>query len=353
MTEDLDTDRPGIMPSGASSNAVFVSLDVERHSRGRLRGARLYRAFLRSIPALWIIGVLTPAGALLLIKLAAERWPRGPLINLVIWSWFAIGLSQSAAAILNGIAIGDYGKGFANAVSFGAVGWIFGGLAIAAGAAHRLDGPPLIRATTWVGGYIIILAALAGVFCALGRRELYVWTTPASMVLPSSPSVMFYTMALVYQTEETLGEATTRLVLFFPWATGLGLGGLAIAFISTLDRNLWWRFIGLGGGIIGVVFSWSRIAIASLFVVACLLVFARLPMLYRLAVIGVVLIALITFLLNGNNPFEQIGEISNLVNGARAGSSLARELIYEQSWQGFLHCNHRSSDMAGSVSPCI
>jgi hypothetical protein len=296
----------------------------------------MFEVFLRCIPFLWILGALTPASALMLVKLAAERWPRGFLVNVIVWSWFSIALSQAAAAILNGVAIDNPATGLANAFGFGVVGWIFGGLAIAAGAAYRLDDPRTIRATALVGLYILILAAIAAVGHLAGRRDLYIWPTPAEILLPSSPSVTFYTAALVFQTEETLGEATTRLVLFFPWAPALGLGGLAVAFISLLERNFAWRLIGFAGGVVGVVFSWSRIAIAALIAVGALLAFLRLPRIWRLAIVGAGLCALFVLPLYGIDPLDQVSQIQDRVNGARAGSSLARELIYQKSFEGFL-----------------
>jgi O-antigen ligase len=162
------------------------------------------------------------------------------------------------------------------------------------------------------------------------------WPTPIGMMLPNSPSVSFYTVTTIFQSEETLGEATTRLLLFFPWTTGLGLGGLAITFISMLEGNLRWRLIGVCGGLIAVVFSWSRIAIALLVAIGALLAFLRLSFRWQLAVLGVLLVAFFAASLGGFDPIEKIKEAQDGVNGARAGSSLARELIYEKSWEGFL-----------------
>jgi hypothetical protein len=331
---------PGLSGQTASGpmveNGVFGKIRVRARSKGWLRGAPMFNAFLRGIPVLWGLGALTPTGAAMLVKLAIERWPRGALINFVVYCWIAIAVSAACAAILNGIAIHDYAKGFGNAFGFGVVGWIFGALAIAAGAAHHLDDPKTVRATTWVGGYIIILGAIAGVAQMAGMQNLQLWPTPIGMILPKSPSVSFYTVTTIFQSEETLGEATTRLLLFFPWTTGLGLGGLTITFISMLEGNLRWRLIGVCGGLIAVVFSWSRIAIASLIVTGALLAFLRLSFRGRLAVLGVLLVAYFIASLDGFDPIEKIKQAQDSVNGARAGSSLARELIYERSWEGFL-----------------
>jgi hypothetical protein len=296
----------------------------------------MFDVFLRGIPVLWGLGVLTPVGAAMLIKLSVERWPRGTLINWVVCSWLAIAALAACAAILNGIAIQDYAKGFGNVFGFGVVGWIFGALAIAAGAAHQLDDPKTVRAMTWVGGYIIILGAIAGIAHMAGMRDLDLWTTPLRMILPMSPSVSFYTATSVFQSEETFGEASTRLILFFPWTTGLGLGALAITFISLLERNLPWRLIGVSGGLIGVLFSSSRIAIASLATVGALLAFLRLSFRWRLAMLGVLIIVYFFATLNGFDAIEKANQLYDAINGARAGSSRARELIYEKSWEGFL-----------------
>jgi hypothetical protein len=301
-----------------------------------LRGTTMFDAFLRGIPVLWGLGALTPAAAAMLVKLACDRWPRGTLINVVVFSWVAIGVSAACAAVLNGIAIGDYARGFGNVFGFGVVGWFFGALAIAAGAAHQLDDPKTIRAVAWVGGYVIILGAIASVACMAGMKELDLWPTPLGMILPKIPSASFYTVMTVFQSEETLGEASTRLILFFPWTTGLGLGGLAITFISLLERNVRWRLIGVCGGLIAVIFSKSRIAIASLVVVGALLAFFRLSFRWRIAVLGVLLVTYFIACLDGFDAIEKVKQLHDDIDGARAGSSLARELIYEKSWEGFL-----------------
>jgi hypothetical protein len=315
---------------------VFARLQLHARPQGWLRGAPMFDVFLRGIPVLWGLGALTPAGALMLVKLTIERWPKGILINLIVFSWIAIGVSAACAAILNGVAIHEFSKGLGNAFGFGVVGWIFGALAIAAGAAHHLDDPKTVRAMTWVGGYIIILGALAALGRLAGLQNLQLWPTPIGMILPKSPSVSFYTVTTIFQSEETLGEVSTRLLLFFPWTTGLGLGGLAITFISFLESDLRWRLIGVCGGVIGVVFSWSRIAIVSLLVIGAFLAVLRLPFRWRLGVAGVLIIAYFIATLHGFDPIQAIKQAQDNVNGARAGSSLARELIYQKSWEGFL-----------------
>lgn len=299
-------------------------------------GRGIFQLYLRWTTVLWLIGILAPGGLAVLLVLIRRRWPRGLLVNLVVASWFAIGASQAFAAILNGVYSGNPEEGLRNVFAFSVLGWIFGGMGIAAGAAHRLSDARTIRSITWLGGFILVLAAIAAAGRLAGLSDLQVWPTPLSLILPQSRAVYFYTSAIVFQTEATFGEAHTRLLLFFPWATALGLGGLAIALVSTLERARLWQLIGFAGGVVGVVFSWSRIAIASLLVVVPLLIFLRLPPKWRLVPVGLLLAGLVAMPLCGIDPIEQIEAVQDAVTEARAGSSIARDLIYERSWEGFL-----------------
>ena len=316
--------------------SVLTQLSVPPSAGWMPRGPTLFHAFLKGVPLLWLLGALTPAAAIVTLRLALTRWPRGILINLVIGSWLLIGAAQVGAALLNGLAMGSLAKGLAASFGFGVTGWVMAALAIAAGAGHHLCDARAVRATAWLGGYILMLSAVAAVARLAGMNSFYIEPTPVSLLLPNSPSVSFYTSVLFFQTEATLGEATTRLVLFFPWTTGLGLGGLAIAFISTLEKDLRWRLIGFSGGMVAIVFSWSRIAIGTFVGVALLLVFFRLPKIFRLAAIGALLCCLFGLVLNDIDPFSAITRARDTAKQARAGSSMARDLIYQKSWDAFL-----------------
>jgi hypothetical protein len=94
--------------------------------------------------------------------------------------------------------------------------------------------------------------------------------------------------------------------------------------------------IGVTGGVIAVVFSWSRIAIVSMLVIALILAFFRAPFRWRLGITGLALTAYFFATMQGFDPLESVKKAQDGVNGARAGSSMARELIYTKSWEGFL-----------------
>jgi hypothetical protein len=99
---------------------------------------RLYRNYLRFTPLLWVGGVLYIASVFMLLALAWKKQPRGGVVRLVIAAWLSIALAQAVCAVLNGVLIGDPGLGLRNVLSFGVVGWAFGALAIAVGAAWQL-----------------------------------------------------------------------------------------------------------------------------------------------------------------------------------------------------------------------
>jgi hypothetical protein len=286
---------------------------------------------------LWLFGTLTVAQAWLLIRLAAEKWPRGLAANLVVFAWAGVALTQAFCSLLVGLQLGTPLAGVMSVLGFGVMGWIFLALAIAVGAAHSLFSPRVVRATAWLGLMVLLLSMLALGGRLIGLHSLYMFPAPLGLLLPQSNFVKFYATAAVFVSEETLGEKMTRLILFFPWATALSLGGLGIVFISTLERHFWWRVIGLAGGLVAVVFSWSRIGIATLLVVGAGLAFLRAGLLGRLAVIGAGLLTLFTLPLFGIDPFLNISALRKSVDSARAGSSMARDLIYRKSWEGFLN----------------
>ncbi len=302
-----------------------------------LRGDMLFRRLVIWWVPIWIMGALTVVQAIFLIRLAAARRPIGGAASLVVMAWLGIALTQSFASVLVGVELGTPWQGVTAALGLGVLGWIFGAMGIAAGAAHGMNNQVVVRGVAWLGGMVVLLALVALIGRLAGRADLYISPAPLGMLFPHSTVARFYATAAVFVREDTLGEKMTRLILFFPWATALGLGGLGIFFISTRDDSLAWRLVGMAGGLIGVVFSWSRIAIATWLVVAALMGFLRAGLLLRLAVVGGALLALFCLPLYGIDPFGNISGLRHSVDNARAGSSMARDLIYQKSWEGFLN----------------
>jgi hypothetical protein len=291
--------------------------------------------YLRFTPLLWMLGALIPCAVVLLVKLAAERWPRGKIINLVVLCWILIAVAQASSAVLNGLMLHDPALGLRNAASFTVIGWLFGALAIAIGNSWELSSQRAARYIARLGLYILLLSivALAGVLA--GRTEMRM-LTPIGMALPGGNATNFYASMTLFQSEDTLGESRIRLILFFPWATALGLGGLAIAVISSRVVKTWPRIFGMAGGATGVIFSWSRIAVAAMILVAAILIFLKLPRFLQITATVAVAVGLYAASVMGFDPVTVLMDIHDAADRARAGSSLARDLIYEKSWEGFL-----------------
>ncbi len=304
--------------------------------KAELDGANLFRWFCFYTPVLWGLGGLTLAAGLMVIRLCVARWPRGLAINAVVASWLAIALVQAVTSLLHGLDVGHFVDELPNLSSLAIFGWVFGALIIAMGSAHRLGGPRTVRAVTVLGLYMLVLAAAALPLRLGGVATPGLPATPLGLLLPASNTVRFYTSAVLYMPESTFGEKTARLILFFPWYTALGLGAVSVAFISALERNVFWRMVGMAGGVVATVFSWSRIAIFCLVVVGAGMVFVRLPRNLQIVsgLLGVA--ALCVAVMVGFDPIHSYFSAQDAVDAARRGSNMARDLIYTQSWEGFL-----------------
>lgn len=324
---------------GASArlNRAFVPATLNKVPTSAITDAGLFASLLTWTPVLWLLGALTLAQAAVVIRLAWRRWPRDRLVNLVVAMWLCVGAAQAMASILNGVRYDLIGLGIRNAGSMTVLGWIFGGLAIAAGAAHGLRDARTVRAVARLGLYVLLLGAVsAAVWQVTHWPSLTIIQTPVALLAPSSDVVRFYASAQFYQQESTFGDALVRLILFFPWTTGLGLGGLGMFIISTLERHLLWRLIGMAGGLVAVVFSWSRIALFCLVFSLALLLVMRMAWRARLLLLSTLAVGLSALPLAGIDPLAEMMQARGAVDAARAGSSLARELIYTRSWEGFL-----------------
>jgi hypothetical protein len=263
---------------------------------------------------------------------AWRRWPKGGLISAIVGSWISVGLLQALASLANGIHIGDPALGLRYALGMPVMGWVFAGIAIAVGHSRRLSDP---RPIALLGGWVLLFSAIATAAWLAGMPYL-ILETPLSLALPDLDIARFYGPAQFFLVEESFGDATMRLVLFFPWTTGLGLGGIAIALISLRAPDWRLRALGFLGGTVGAVFSWSRTAIVVLVAVLALEALLRLPRWARLVFLGAALTGGYVVAIDGFDPLDAVEKLQQSVENARGGSSMARQLIYEKSWEGFV-----------------
>jgi hypothetical protein len=295
---------------------------------------RLFDRYIRLIPVLWLLGALMPAAAGLLIYLSKRHWPRGLLINSVVIGWCGIAGMQAVCSILNGLLLQDELNGLRYSVSIIVYGWIFGALAIGVGYSCRLANHHYIRAVSILGASIIVLTCISIFFYLSGTDQL-IFETPVSLLFPNSHTVQEYSRVIFFELENNWDEQDVRLTLFYPWAVSLGLGGIAVTWISSLDRSLLFRFIGVSGGLIANICSQSRSAIAIMAVTIAVWLLFRLGGLARTVILLLCLLIFFGALVNGFEPFSMIQQTQDEVDEMRPGSSMIRNRIYEGSWKGF------------------
>lgn len=312
---------PGAVPASGALPPASVPPSVAR--------------YLAWTPLLWALGIQFLWAAWMLVALPLRRWPRGRTMNFVVGAWFAIAVAQAISSLLNGVLAGDVAGGLRSMLSFTVIGWVFAALGVAAGAAWRLSGSRFAEQVARLGAYVLLLAGLSAVLRGAGVRELQM-PTLASLLLPDSEAVRFYATMRWFVGEDTLGETATRLILFFPWAPALGFGGLAIALISSRALHRRWRWLGVSGGAVAVVFSWSRLALAVGLLLVALWLMLRMPRAARRGTASALAAALVAMAAFGIEPLGLLREVRSAADGARAGSSIARELIYRHSWEGFV-----------------
>jgi hypothetical protein len=286
-----------------------------------VQAAQLVSLYLVVTPVLWLLGLLTIAGAALVLWLAAARCPDDRRIGLLAALWLAVPAAQTFAVIYNWARLGEPGSMLVgHLASFPVVGWLFFAAALAAGQAWRLDSPKVVRGVMVLGGSTLAFSALAlGIAAATGLGQLEV-TTPVRYLAGANPppAVEFYATAVFYLGAEA-SFGLPRLVLFFPWSTALGFGGICIFFIAFCERQAGWRWLGFVAGVVIVLLSFSRAAAVILPI--CLLLFLLLRS-------GPGMLAA--------DPVALMHDMMSQINASRAGSSQARDLIYAYSWQGFL-----------------
>jgi hypothetical protein len=299
--------------------------------------AAAFKWYLVLTPILWALGLLAPMGLLLVLWLLAWRWPTDGLANAVASVWLLVAACQVAAVIWNWSLAGESLAALPRRlVAFSIIGWLFLGVIMAVGYAYDLAKPALVRAIMVLGLYIALFtAASLPLAMVLGLEELH-FNTPMRMILGDSPSADFYASAMVFHREATLGLDLPRMVLFYPWPTALGLSGIAIFLIAFCEEHRWWRFAGYAGGLSAAVFSLSRAAWVALPVAWLVLLCLRAkPVTRSLMVVCASLIGL-GVVIADINPVALMKGASTSFAEARSGSSMARDLIYEHSWKGFL-----------------
>lgn len=300
------------------------------------REGRRYLSFMRWLPLLWLLGVHIIIPVSWTVVAALKSGLGGGLARAVAISWIVVGCAQASSVVLNWSARNDSPLVLLNhLISVPVLGWVVLGLAIGVGAQVGAARPEFVRVLSRLALQILAVGSVAIAVYVVLRYSSLMLTTPAKMVGGDSLAARFYLNANVYQTEYSFGFMFPRLMVFQPWPTALGLAGIFCFTISLVERERWWRLVGVAGGVFAVAMSASRAAYVLLPVALGVYVLAR----YRASTAAAMLLgfaALVVLAVLVEPEFINWAESAvRYVTGGRAGSSMARDLIYRESWDAF------------------
>jgi hypothetical protein len=294
--------------------------------------------YLALTPLWWVLGLIVPVGAVGITWLYAMRPRADPNVTAVCWLWFSVTAAQCLASYINwSFSDGSAAELIRSLTSFSATGWSLLGMCLGVGCSYRLSAPRLVRAVCFQALWILVLSAFGFALFALGGDRSLELPSLLELAIPSlgRSGTINFGMRFFLQ-EDFMGDSLFRLVLFFPWSTGLALAGFTIILLAFQERSLLWRLTGFAGGLTGFVLSYSRAVFAAAIVAGGVIAALRLNMRTKLwlAVGAGILVNLA--LLMGFRPESGLADVYGAFTQARPGSSEARYWLYSAAWRGFL-----------------
>lgn len=298
-----------------------------------LRGDRALARYYRWLPVLWFCGIDVLVMLALTARLALRRWPTGTLINVIFLAWMLVSMTQALSVLYNWSVADLPLTGLAiNLLKMTVVGWTILGLGMAVGYGSDLASPTAVRGTMRLALWIIgfgTLGLLLGMVTGLDKIWLQ---TPMRLIVGPGRGSDFYLLAKFY----VVDDGVRRVILFFPWATALSLGGICLILIATCERDVRWRIAGYLGGIFAVIFSYSRMGYVALPVALCVPLAWRAGSVVLLCGLALTCTLALAITIMNIDVVELIQRFIAEFHSYRAGSSLGREWIYEASWRAFL-----------------
>lgn len=202
-------------------------------------------------------------GSFLLFYLVRQWWWQNPstpeseriVIAPLAWAWLGAMLIVELALIVAHFNF-DLGMGtIIKSSSHWYRTWAIFGIFPLVG--HLNIRPQIIYRAICILCLQSIVVAIAGTLLglAVGGREI----SYISPLIVSGGDETHYKIYLV----QTL--INNRLELFTPWSTTLGMMGNTYLLLASQEQDRNWRVIGILGSIMMIIFSWSRLAIVSLF----------------------------------------------------------------------------------------
>lgn len=295
--------------------------------------------YMALTPLWWATGTLLPLGVLGAVVLFLRRLPREPGLALLVGLWFLVGLVQFAAAVVNYVFAGETGINLLHsAVSPGITGWVLIGVCIGIGGQAGLATPRMARAIGFQALWILVLTAISVVAAyGFGMESLAV-PSPLALLLPGDiPLVRYHLTMTFFLHDELLDDRALRLSLFFPWPTALSLAGataLLLGLCAEGPRR--WRVAAILGGAAGVWFGYSRSVALSLVLAVGAIALLRLPRPARFATVLLAGLLANAAVVAGWDPISAVQAAHETFTSMRAGSSFARQLLYDITWTHFL-----------------
>jgi len=327
------------------SSAAFPFTDRGAKLRGNPAlsddtvGERCLFWYLVLTPLWWASGTLLPLALAGTFLLFVRRPPRDRTVLAMSLLWFLVGGAQALSGVVNWSwqnepwTLLPY-----RMLTMPVTGWVLLGAAIGVGAEYRLASQRIVRSLA-VYGAIILLASVASlaIASATGWPSLAL-KSPIAILLPQDlPSVkQQFTMRFFITDEEFLGyDNVRRLVLFFPWSTGLAMAGMTVMLAAWRDRSLVLRFAAIGGGVAALAGSMSRAGAVAAVVAICTTLFCRLTRGAQLLLTTAGALTMEVASLAGYDPASVLSTAWSAFTDAREGSSEARTLVYRASLEGF------------------
>lgn len=285
-------------------------------------------------PLWWMTGLLAPLGAVGVLAVMLRRLPSCSSALTVGLLWLGVAAAQLAATLAGWFAADSPPMGLVRAVaSLTITGWVLMAACLLVGGAMLSGSARLVRALCVLGGWILILTLVSLIMAWGFGITRFSIPSPLSLVLPESNFVIHQMTMRFYLTDELMGGRSFRLILFYPWPTALGVAGAGLLLVAGQEKDAVWRWIGRLGGGTAVLFSYSRAVAVSLILAGGLILFLRLSLLHRLALVMLGAGVLNLALLFGYGPVDLVHLALDYFHSLRSGSSESRNLLYDITWQ--------------------
>jgi hypothetical protein len=235
---------------------------------------------LYGIGALFLVGPALAWILLILIGLAAYLGPAirqdlsltGDIPNVVmVW---IIGMFVMLVALWAGHINWDLGMGQTIKSTIGwAKGWAMIPIFMLAGAMMQIRREILIRGQNIVGLVTVLLFPFMFISKSVGLpSRLFVSPLQAT----GGPGPEYFSIYLYTIDPETM---TPRWQFYAPWSPFAGLLGVVMVIFALEDRDRFWRYAGVAGGLAMIFFSKSRMSLVGL--AACIIIPRLMPLLKR------------------------------------------------------------------------